>query len=315
MESVSPIVSVIIPVYNTEDFIAEAIDSVLAQTLEGSIEIIAVDDGSTDGSLKVLESYGDRIRVISKANAGQGAARNDALDVASGRFVYFMDSDDLIVQDTLRLCVEKCESDNLDFVFFDAESFGIAQVSESPWFEYKRGADFPDVVSGPEAMDRMLRDGKYRCSVCMSLFRRSFIEDNSLRFIERVHHEDELFSSEAYFKARRVEGLPLALYRRRLRENSTMTACYSEKNVKGYLTVSEKLAGMPLDDFCDSLRRKLISNYMLTLMQNAWNLPLGVRLRIASVILCKYPYAASGYYLLSLLCKKWKMFFKRERLS
>ena len=81
-----PVVSIIIPVYNTRNYVAEALQSVLDQSL-ADIEVIAVDDGSTDGSLEVLQSFGNRITVLSQKNSGQGAARNNALEIARGEIV------------------------------------------------------------------------------------------------------------------------------------------------------------------------------------------------------------------------------------
>ncbi|MGM9748202.1 MAG: glycosyltransferase family 2 protein, partial [Candidatus Cryptobacteroides sp.] len=170
-----PEVSVIIPVYNTQDYVAEAVRSVLDQSL-GNVEVIAVDDGSTDGSLDVLKSFGDSIRIFSKPNSGQADARNAALEIATGEFVYFMDSDDWIGPDTLKKCVEKCREENLDFVFFDAVSFGADFDSAScPWFDYHRSSSYTAPADGCSVMLDMLSKGLYRCSVCMCLFRRDFI--------------------------------------------------------------------------------------------------------------------------------------------
>ncbi len=88
-----PTVSVAIPVFNGERFLKEALDSVFAQTFR-DYEVIGVDDGSTDGSIDLLKQYGDRVRVIRQANAGQGAARNAGIRHAAGRYVAFLDQDD-----------------------------------------------------------------------------------------------------------------------------------------------------------------------------------------------------------------------------
>ena len=180
----APAVSVIIPVYNTAEYLREALDSVLGQTLK-DIEIIAVNDGSTDGSDAILQEYSDRITVISKQNAGQAAARNDALRIARGEFIFFMDSDDMIRPETLERCLDLCRRDNLDFAFFDAASFGA-----ECWQDYHRAAHYPGVLSGPETMAQMLSDGRYRCSVCMSLFRAESIR--GIEFYSGIIHEDEL---------------------------------------------------------------------------------------------------------------------------
>ena len=118
-------VSVIIPVYNTELYIRQTILSILGQTLH-DIEIIAVDDGSTDNSLSILSELAEqdhRIKVFAHRNQGVSVARNIGLGQASGEFIYFMDSDDLLKKYTLEICYQKCLDEQLDFVLFDAEAF------------------------------------------------------------------------------------------------------------------------------------------------------------------------------------------------
>ena len=118
-----PKVSVIIPVYNVEKYLGECLDSVLRQTLE-DIEIICVDDGSTDGSAKMLAEYAakdPRIRIITQANAGLSAARNVGMDAATGKYIYFLDSDDYIKDDAMEKCFSICERDGLDQLVFNSE--------------------------------------------------------------------------------------------------------------------------------------------------------------------------------------------------
>ena len=281
-----PKVSVIIPVYNTAEFLQEALDSVYAQTLE-NVEIIAVNDGSTDGSAEILERNSDKITVISKQNAGQAAARNDALAIARGEFIYFMDSDDAIRPDTLERCLETCLRDNLDFAFFDATSFG-AQQTGSSWQDYHRAAFYPGILSGPETMSKMLDEGKYRCSVCMSLFRADFIK--GMEFHSGIIHEDELFSARVYFKAKRIEGIPEEFYLRRLRADSTMTRRFSSRNVDGYLTVVREAPGYAGSPEAKKACRKLVGAIFLSLMHNGWSLPFAQKMRIISS-LAAHPYA------------------------
>src|SRR3954463_8415699 len=91
----SPLVSIIIPCFNAERYVGDAIRSALAQTYD-SIEVIVIDDGSTDGSLKVIKSFGDAVRIESQPNAGACAARNHGIDLARGEYVQFLDADDLL---------------------------------------------------------------------------------------------------------------------------------------------------------------------------------------------------------------------------
>lgn len=103
-------VSVVIPVYNTE-YLRKALDSIVNQTLK-DIEIICVNDGSTDGSLGILEEYKDkdsRIKIFSQENQGQGAARNYGLNEVSGKYTYFMDSDDILELNALKELYDICE--------------------------------------------------------------------------------------------------------------------------------------------------------------------------------------------------------------
>ena len=284
----TPTVSVIIPVFNTADYLAQALESVLNQTLQ-DLEIIAVDDGSTDGSPEVLKSFGDKIRIITQPNSGQGAARNRAFAQARGEFVYFMDSDDIILPQTLETCVEICRKDNLDFVFFDGASFGEdLDLNANPWFDYHRSAAYTQVQHGNGIMADMLERGIYRCSVCLCLFRSDFLRKNGISFPEGILHEDEAFAAKAFIRASRTRGIAEEFFLRRVRKESVMTTRFSERNVEGYLetlrvvyplgrNVSERLA-------IDALTRTIATS----LCYNARRLPLGIRLHIVREIYTKY---------------------------
>ena len=309
-------VTVIMPVYNTRDYLAQAINSVLDQTLarKGQVELIVVDDGSTDGSDEVLRSFSDRIKLLSRQNAGQGAARNAALKLASGEFVYFMDSDDWIEADTLEACVELCRKRNLDFTFFDATTFfddGDRDLSACPWFDYHRASFYTQPAPGVDILHDMLDRGIYRCSVCMCVFRKDFIEREGLRFPEGILHEDELFAAEAYIKAGSIAGIPKDFYHRRMRAESVMTKPFSKRNYEGYmqtLASAEKIrlsAEEAMQKRQQSALKRLTEGWFLTLMHNGWNLPLRCRLHIAFLLLFRYPFTFHLRTFISLLIKKY----------
>ena len=117
-------ISVIIPVYNVEKYLAQCLDSVIAQSLR-EIEIICVNDGSKDGSRDILTAYAEkdkRILVLDKANGGLSSARNAGFNVASGKYILFLDSDDfLYASDVLSALYQKAEDNFLEQLFFDAE--------------------------------------------------------------------------------------------------------------------------------------------------------------------------------------------------
>lgn len=131
-------VSVIVPVFNVEEYLSTSLDSILNQTLK-DIEIICINDGSTDASLDILENYAKkdaRIKIISKKNEGQGIARNIGLDNAQGEFIAFVDSDDFIKEDMLEKSYKKSVSKNLDLVMYKVSSFDneTHEINDNLWY-------------------------------------------------------------------------------------------------------------------------------------------------------------------------------------
>ncbi len=125
MKDLKPKISVIIPVYNVENYLRECVDSVLNQTFS-DYEIILVDDGSTDISGKICDKYAvkdDRVNVIHKKNGGLSNARNVGLKKAVGEYIYFLDSDDYIKTDALEKLYNTAISEKADVVFFDGDVF------------------------------------------------------------------------------------------------------------------------------------------------------------------------------------------------
>ena len=121
----NPKVSVIIPVYNSSEYIRHCLDSLLSQTLE-DIEILCVDDGSTDDSLSILEEYSrkdERVRVLTQENAGAGAARNHGLREARGKYLSFLDSDDYFEPDMLEKARKYIIHYKADFVVFGSDQY------------------------------------------------------------------------------------------------------------------------------------------------------------------------------------------------
>lgn len=241
---ISPKVSVIIPVYNTEKFLKEAIESICNQTLR-DIEIIVVDDGSTDNSKLVIEAFSQidcRIKVIHQANQGQSVARNVGLDIARGEFIYFMDSDDIIDINALLICYNKCIEKNLNIILFDAEIFSEDQSDVALGYNYLRKGKIAErVYTGVEMLEIQLNINMYRAAPWLFFVRRDLIDRLSLRFFPGIIHEDELFMPLLFIAAERVYYIPKTFFYRRVRGNSTMTNNFSKKNIYGYITVVKEL--------------------------------------------------------------------------
>ena len=226
-----PKVSVIIPVYNVEKYLGECLDSVLRQTLE-DIEIICVDDGSTDGSAKMLAEYAakdPRIRIITQANAGLSAARNAGMDAACGKYIYFLDSDDYIVDDMLERCVAVCERDQLDqFVFGCRCLFEDPAMDERVRRKKAEGLAIPPELMGKvydgAGLLKRLYDLKCHC-VCVPfrIYRSTMLKRAGLRFCVGLLHEDNYFTPLSIVESARIEIVGDEFYVRRYRPGSIVT--------------------------------------------------------------------------------------------
>jgi glycosyltransferase involved in cell wall biosynthesis len=303
----NPKISVVIPIYNVGPYLEAALRSVMNQTFE-DLEIILVNDGSTDRSVDIIQSLASedpRIKVISQKNQGQATARNNGIAAARAPYVSFLDGDDILEKEALKDCYDVCEKDHLDFVFFDAESFGSAQSGE-PWFDYLRAGRYPGIYKGTALFKKMLEDGVYRSSVCLNLIRMDFLNKNSIRFYPGIIHEDELFTAKIYLSAKRVESIPKVLYRRRLRADSTMTTSFSMRNVDGYMTVFRELIKFANEQSVSEqlVTRLLISTILPTMMSNAWALKWNERVRIVRIAIKYYAFAVKALPIIKLLFKK-----------
>jgi glycosyltransferase involved in cell wall biosynthesis len=141
-----PLVSVIIPVYNGEAFIARAVDSALAQDFP-DFEVIVVDDGSTDATGTILNTYGGRIRVISQENRGQAAARNRAAAIAQGQYLAFLDADDWWRKDKLRLTQQALETQETAVLAFSGWRQVLLDEIELSDYRYERIPSLEDMFS------------------------------------------------------------------------------------------------------------------------------------------------------------------------
>ena len=230
-----PKVSIVIPVYNVESYLGECLASVLRQTLR-DIEIICVNDGSTDGSAKIIAEYAardSRIRVITQANGGLSAARNAGLNAATGKYIYFLDSDDWITNDAMEKCFTICDRNDLDQLVFGCETYVSADACckiDMDMVGLKEAYYRIDetlcgmVLSGSELLSGLLSKRRYFASVPLRFMRRDSILSASLRFPEGLLHEDEYFTPLSLLTANRAEVICDKFYRRRLRMDSIETS-------------------------------------------------------------------------------------------
>ena len=216
-------VSIIIPCYNSEKYLAACMDSVLAQTFE-DFEAILIDDGSKDNTLKVAQSYAQkdaRVRVYAKKNGGVSAARNLGLDHARGEWITFVDSDDLLPEDALESLLSGA-SDAVDMVVCAHETFDETGkreivIPESRWM------DKPGEAMRRAAALRLIEGDCVLNIMCNKLHRRALIEREGIRLTPGVRiAEDALFNLEAVLCGRGIAYVNRVAYRYRTHSASAM---------------------------------------------------------------------------------------------
>lgn len=231
---VKPVISIIIPVYNVQCYLEECLASVLNQSFS-DYEIICVDDGSEDASSLILSHYqkqDSRIRVIRQKNGGLSAARNSGLDIARGEFVYFLDSDDKLAENSLSELVDRMRKDSLDELIFAPAVFvdkscDKRQVKKIPGIEqyYTLPVEiYGNVLPGQELFAKMVSCGHFYAMQQLRFFRRSVFEKNSLRYPVGMVHEDAYMAPRTLFYARKACVIPNKYFLRRLRAGSIMTS-------------------------------------------------------------------------------------------
>ena len=257
-------VSVVVPIYNVEKYIRECIDSVLNQTYK-DLEIILVDDGSPDNCGKICDAYAKqdvRIKVIHKKNGGLSDARNAGMDIASGEYIYFLDSDDYIKTDAIEQLVHCIEKEKADIVYFEAET--IFEDFEKPdYYEVFIRSNSYKTAAGAAVHLSHLRHAEYFSGVVLLFMRREFLKEHQLRFYKGIIHEDELFTPVAFIKAKRVASLKKALYARRLRANSIMSRNYSLKSLEGDSICVREYGRMFNNYPAGSIERKILRFHLL----------------------------------------------------
>jgi len=235
--------SVVIPVYNVEPWLRRAVDSVLKQTYLGQFEIILVDDGSSDKSGAICDEYADlnpQVKVIHKENGGLSSARNAGLAMATGLYIVFLDSDDWLESDALMTfysILSKCPVDILRFTFRLVYPNGKEVKLPLPLFPVSKQIPINDV----------LMNGDLGQPVCDIVWVRRLIESESVKFVEGIFHEDELFVAQLECKAKDVLFLDYAGYNYFIREGSTTQSksmLHLQKRMRDMCVVCESLLDM-----------------------------------------------------------------------
>ena len=226
MESGKPDVSIMIPVYNAEKYLRPCLDSILGQSM-GNFEVLCCNDGSTDGSLAILEEYARqdaRVKVFSRENGGSSAARNACLEKACGKYLYFVDNDDMIDKDALRELCSAAEKDGLDVVYTNPTWVSESPELQDPYANVKDPVPAAlSVTTGPRIFVAAVANANYYAAPWRRFIRRAFAAAIGLRFNpEASPNEDNLFSFLVDINAKKARFIKKRCYVHRSHGGSTM---------------------------------------------------------------------------------------------
>ncbi|WP_343288430.1 glycosyltransferase [Turicibacter bilis] len=233
---IKPKVSIIIPVYNVENYIRDCVESVVNQTLD-NIEIIIVNDGCTDHSINRIDDLikSNNLLIVNQENKGLSAARNIGLSYATGDYIAFIDSDDYIEPNFLQKLYECAEKYDLDIVMG-----GHTKVFENgDLIERRRTVKLLDsgLKTGQEILYNSIQLNDYYGEVWDDLYKREFLLENQLSFYEGILHEDEEFTLKCLLVAKRVKVVNSVGYMYRQRQGSIVNSTPSEKNMTSLLII------------------------------------------------------------------------------
>lgn len=221
-------ISVIIPVYNTEQYLRECLDSVVKQDIGiENLEVILVNDSSTDNSLAICKEYVEKYNfklIDNNPNKGQAISRNEAIKIATGNYIAFLDSDDYWKENNLSKLYKTIKAEEADIAIARLDSFNskgrYGYYSDKYIDVYAAG----DIFANPDLINCI--------SICSRLYKTELIKN--ITFLENTIHEDNSFSLTSMFKAEKMVVIPEYLYKRRIREDNSNASIMQKLNYKTF---------------------------------------------------------------------------------
>lgn len=257
----NPKLSIIIPVYNVEKYLNNCLQSVCQP---GNVEILCIEDGSTDNSLDILKEWENkdkRITVIQhNKNKGLSAARNTGLLHAKGDYIWCVDSDDMIIKGSYNIILKHVEKDNLDVLRFNGKMLvsenikGKTKMLATWW---STPAIYEPCISGRKMFSDQKVNKHYRQPVQIYAIKRQFLMDNNLKFQEGIYFEDELFTLSVLMKAKRTSDINDILYLYFVRENSITTMEKNKKHFDSLVFIIDEIFKKIYTDEPEMLKRMI----------------------------------------------------------
>ncbi|WP_181160219.1 MULTISPECIES: glycosyltransferase family 2 protein [Priestia] len=238
-------ISIIVPIYNVKDYLPDTFQSIVKQSIGfNNLEVLLIDDGSTDGSTELIESWtreytNVKAIYLPSPSGASGKPRNIGITYATGKYTMFADPDDLLLSDSCRQLYDLAEKYNSDIVMGTFETFTSNGFFQHDIFKKELTSliintkieDHPALLKAP-------------FNLMTKIYKTSFIKDNQLTFLERVAAQDSAFSTEAFLLANRITFTPTIIFNYRMRENSlnpSITQQRTYKYFKDFSTVRKEI--------------------------------------------------------------------------
>lgn len=261
--------SIIVPVYNTEKYLDQCVKSILNQNYS-DFELLLVNDGSTDNSGIICDNYAkqdNRIKVFHKENAGQGIARNYGLNQSKGLYVWFIDSDDWIAENCLFFLMEELEKEPVDMLGFSGSEFREHNGQIGNPIKLKK-------ISITNGNEYIKENSIITTTVWSFIYSTSFLKRENLQFEGDMIHEDDYFQLLCFLKVNSIRKIPFSFYYYRIRSGSTMTNPITDKRIYSYFKLIKLTCLMKNSRLNDELLDFLSWNYTQTMIGFMVKVPL-----------------------------------------
>ena len=253
--------SYIVPVFNVEEFIRPCLENILQQGLDDNCyEIIIINDGTQDKSMEVIADIiktHHNIIIIEQENQGLSLARNNGLQKASGDYILFVDSDDLLIKNSVPQLLDKAISSKADLIVADFIKMDEKQITQYQNNPFNQPDSQTYVMNGKELLLHELNP--YYCYVWRTMYRRDFLNQNNLRFIPNICFEDVTFTHQCYLKANLCVRIKRYLYIYR-KGHASITSSFSLKKALDYSTSVSEIWKMSNDENIDPQIKKKLRN-------------------------------------------------------
>lgn len=255
----NPTISIVVPIYNVQNYLEDCIDSILSQSFK-DFELILVDDGSTDNCLKICEKYkqlDNRIIVIHKQNEGLSSARNTGIEVACGDYISFIDSDDFIHKDMYKILYESTKKCNLDIAICNYKRVDEHIVLHNDEIkEYNKVFKYSNI----EALNELYTNNRLIFTiVCNKLYKKNIFED--IKFDYGKSDEDEFIAHKILYKGLNIGYIDKELYFYRMRNDSITGSTFNIKRLDKLEALSNRIKFFKYINQID-LYNKSVKNYI-----------------------------------------------------